>query len=343
MSEAVMQSSPLRNPAFRKLFSAQVIALVGTGLTTVALTLLAYDLAQENAGVVLGTALAFKMVAYVVFAPVVGGLAHRLPRKALLIALDLVRAGIVLIMPFVTAVWQIYLLIFLLNLFSAGFKPVFAATIPDVLPDEARLDYAGESRRFREAGGSLETLFLLALLVVFLVLAAQFESFVNPVVIMAAVPLAVTGALLGLVLTDNSLNVYSRLGIVILIGLAAKNGVLIVEFANQLRDRGLAFREAVVEAAAIRLRPVLMTSFCTAAGALPLLLSGGADAESRRPLGIVILSGVLVSTLLTLFVVPGLYALMARNTRSPGHIGHLIRKLRKTSDTPPQQDLQIDR
>ena len=214
---------------------------------------------------------------------------------------------------------------------------------PDVLPDEARLDYAGESRRFREAGGSLETLFLLALLVVFLVLAAQFESFVNPVVIMAAVPLAVTGALLGLVLTDNSLNVYSRLGIVILIGLAAKNGVLIVEFANQLRDRGLAFREAVVEAAAIRLRPVLMTSFCTAAGALPLLLSGGADAESRRPLGIVILSGVLFSALLTLFVVPGLYALMARNTRSPGHIGHLIRKLRKTSDTPPQQDLQIDR
>jgi multidrug efflux pump len=213
----------------------------------------------------------------------------------------------------------------------------------ELLPEEARLDYAGESRRFREAGGSLETLFVLALLAVFLVLAAQFESFVNPLIIMAAVPLAVTGALLGLVLTDNSLNVYSRLGIVILVGLAAKNGVLIVEFANQLRDRGLAFREAVVEAAAIRLRPVLMTSFCTAAGALPLLIAGGADAESRRPLGAVILSGVLVSALLTLFVVPGLYALMARNTRSPGHIGGLIRKLRKTADTPLQQDLQTDR
>lgn len=130
------QQSPLQNPAFRKLFSAQVIALVGTGLTTVALTLLAYDLVQENAGVVLGTALAFKMVAYVVFAPIVGGLAHRLPRKALLISLDIVRAGIVLVMPFVTAVWQIYLLIFVLNLFSAGFKPVFAATIPDILPAE---------------------------------------------------------------------------------------------------------------------------------------------------------------------------------------------------------------
>ncbi|MDP6435956.1 MAG: MFS transporter [Gammaproteobacteria bacterium] len=128
--------SPLRNTEFRKLFSAQVIALVGTGLTTVALTLLAYDMVGENAGLVLGTALSFKMVAYVVFAPIVGGMAHRFPRKPLLISLDVVRAAIVLLMPFVTAVWQIYLLIFLLNLFSAGFKPVFAATIPDILPDE---------------------------------------------------------------------------------------------------------------------------------------------------------------------------------------------------------------
>ena len=128
--------SPLRNPAFRKLFTAQVIALVGTGLSTVALTLLAYDLAGGDAGVVLGTALAFKMVAYVVFAPVIGGLAHRFPRKALLISLDVVRAVLVLAMPFVTQVWQIYALIFFLNLFSAGFKPVFAASIPDVLPTE---------------------------------------------------------------------------------------------------------------------------------------------------------------------------------------------------------------
>ena len=128
--------SPLKNSEFRKLFAAQVIALVGTGLTTIALTLLAYDLVGGNAGIVLGTALAFKMTAYVVFAPIVGGLAHRLPRKPLLIALDIVRAAIVLAMPFVTAVWQIYVLIFLLNLFSAGFKPVFQATIPDLLPDE---------------------------------------------------------------------------------------------------------------------------------------------------------------------------------------------------------------
>ncbi len=137
-NQSSSEASPLTHPVFRKLFTAQVIALVGTGLTTVALTLLAYDLAQENAGIVLGTALAFKMVAYVVFAPVIGGMAHRFPRKPLLVSLDVVRAAIVLLMPFVTAVWQIYLLIFLLNLFSAGFKPVFSAMIPEVLPDEAQ-------------------------------------------------------------------------------------------------------------------------------------------------------------------------------------------------------------
>ncbi len=136
MNANVASGSPLRNVAFRRLFVAQVIALVGTGMTTIALTLLAYDLVQENAGIVLGTALAYKMIAYVVFAPIIGGVAHRFPRKPLLISLDIVRAGIVLLMPFVTAVWQIYALIFLLNLFSAGFKPVFAAAIPDVLPDE---------------------------------------------------------------------------------------------------------------------------------------------------------------------------------------------------------------
>ena len=128
--------NPLSNPDFRKLFAAQIIALVGTGLSTVALTLLAYDLVGGNAAAVLGTALAFKMIAYVVFAPIVGGLAHRFPRKAFLIAMDVIRAGIVLAMPFVTEVWQIYALIFLLNLFSAGFKPVFAATIPDIVGDE---------------------------------------------------------------------------------------------------------------------------------------------------------------------------------------------------------------
>ena len=130
------QVSPFRIAGFRKLFAAQVVALIGTGLSTVAMTLLAYEMAGGNAASVLGTALACKMVAYVVFAPIVGGLAHRFHRKRFLIGMDLVRAGIIVAMPFATAVWHLYGLIFLLSLFSAGFKPVYAATIPELLPNE---------------------------------------------------------------------------------------------------------------------------------------------------------------------------------------------------------------
>ena len=129
-------SNPITNPSFRKLFAAQVIALVGTGLSTVGLSLLAYNLAGTNAGAVLGIALACKMIAYVFFAPIVGGLAHRFARKPFLITLDVIRALLVLLMPFVYELWHIYLLIFLLNLFSAGFKPVFQAVIPDILDDD---------------------------------------------------------------------------------------------------------------------------------------------------------------------------------------------------------------
>ena len=130
--------SPLAEPGFRRLFAAQVTALIGTGLSTVALALLAYDLAGGQAGRVLGTALALKMVAYVLVAPLVGGLAHRLPRRALLVALDLARAGLIACLPLVTEVWQVFALIFLLNACSAGFTPSFQATIPDLLPEEAR-------------------------------------------------------------------------------------------------------------------------------------------------------------------------------------------------------------
>lgn len=130
--------SPLANRTYRRLFAAQMIALVGTGLSSIALALLAYDLAGGEAGAVLGTALALKMVAYVGIAPIVGGFAHRLPRRRLLIMLDVARAGFVVSLPFVTEIWQIYLLIFLLNACSAGFTPTFQATIPDVLPDEAQ-------------------------------------------------------------------------------------------------------------------------------------------------------------------------------------------------------------
>ncbi|NNE85746.1 MAG: MFS transporter [Alphaproteobacteria bacterium] len=131
-------ASPLSNRTYRRLFTAQVIALAGTGLSTVALALLAFELAGRDAGIVLGTALALKMVAYVGIAPIVGGLAHKLPRRQFLIALDVARAVLVTFLPFVTEIWQIYLLIFLLNAFSAGFTPTFQATIPDVLPDEAQ-------------------------------------------------------------------------------------------------------------------------------------------------------------------------------------------------------------
>ena len=129
-------SNPITNPSFRKLFVAQVIALIGTGLSTVGLSLLAYNLAGKNAGAVLGIALACKMIAYVFFAPIVGGLAHRFPRKPFLISLDVIRAFLVLLMPFVYELWHIYLLIFLLNFFSAGFKPIFQAIIPDILEDD---------------------------------------------------------------------------------------------------------------------------------------------------------------------------------------------------------------
>jgi multidrug efflux pump len=189
-----------------------------------------------------------------------------------------------------------------------------------VLPPTARLSYKGDSRELKESSQSLLLSFGLALLIVFLVLAAQFESFVHPLVIMTSVPLAVFGALAALATFGYSLNIYSQIGIILLIGLAAKNGILIVEFANQRRDAGLPFAEALLEAAQIRLRPILMTSVATVAGAIPLILAHGAGAEARENLGIVVFWGVLFSTLLTLYVVPGYYALLARRSGSPGRV-----------------------
>ena len=184
----------------------------------------------------------------------------------------------------------------------------------DNLPDTLVIDYKGESLDLRKSGGSLLFIFILGLMVVFLVLAAQFESFVHPLVIMLGVPMAIGGALLGLWLTGNSLNLYSQIGLVMLIGLAAKNGILIVEFANQLRDAGKGFDEALLEASTLRLRPILMTGVTTVAGAIPLVMAFGPGAETRSVIGIVVMSGVTVSMLLTLFVIPVLYSLMARKT-----------------------------
>ncbi|HKJ25640.1 MAG TPA: efflux RND transporter permease subunit, partial [Myxococcota bacterium] len=154
-----------------------------------------------------------------------------------------------------------------------------------VLPAAARISWDGESRELLESGNSLMWTFALALVIVFLVLAAQFESFVHPLIILMTVPLALTGALIGLQLYGASINVFTQIGAILLIGLSAKNGVLIVEFANQLRDRGRSFEEAIAEASEIRLRPILMTSACTTFGALPLLLATGAGAESRQAIG----------------------------------------------------------
>jgi multidrug efflux pump len=174
-------------------------------------------------------------------------------------------------------------------------------------------------------------MFLLTLVIVFLVLAAQFESFLHPFVIMTTVPLAVIGALVGLWFYGMSINVFSQIAAIMLVGLAAKNGILIVEFANQLRDRGVDYKEAVIEASAIRLRPVLMTSLCTAFGALPLMLASGAGAEAREAIGVVVFYGVVISVFLTLAVVPAVYTLVARNTRSPQTIAKLIERLRAGS------------
>lgn len=198
------------------------------------------------------------------------------------------------------------------------------------LPEYAQIDYKGESLDLKGTSGGITTIFLLALLVVFLVLAAQFESFVHPLIIMTTVPLAILGALIGLLLTDSSLNIYSNIGLVILVGIASKNGILIVEFANQLRDEGLEFGQALVEACDLRLRPVLMTAISTLMGAIPLILATGAGSESRILLGTVIFSGVLMTTVTTLFVVPVVYNLIARNTGSPEAVSRILETLQKS-------------
>ena len=204
----------------------------------------------------------------------------------------------------------------------------------ETLPTEARIDYKGQSRELQESSSSVLVTFSLALLVVFLVLAAQFESFIHPLVIMLTVPLAVVGALLGLELSGGSLNIYSQIGIVMMVGLAAKNGILIVEFANQLRDAGASVEEAIKEAARLRLRPIVMTSISTVIGVLPLILGGGAGAESRMAIGVVVFAGVLFSTVLTLGVVPTFYRLLAPHTRSPEAVTQTLEAM---ADAQPER------
>ncbi len=179
------------------------------------------------------------------------------------------------------------------------------------LPSTAQTDLDGQSREFRSSGGEIYFTFVLALLFIYLVLAAQFESFVNPFVIMLSVPLSMTGALLTLWLTGGTLNIYSQVGLVTLVGLITKHGILIVEFSNQLRAKGEAMIPAVIDAATLRLRPILMTTGAMVLGALPLALASGAGAESRTQIGWVIVGGMAFGTFLTLFVVPTAYTLLA--------------------------------
>jgi multidrug efflux pump len=182
-----------------------------------------------------------------------------------------------------------------------------------VLPSTAQTDLDGQSREFRASGTEIYFTFVLALLFIYLVLSAQFESFMHPFVIMLSVPLSMTGALLALWLAGGTLNIYSQVGLVTLVGLITKHGILIVEFANQLRAKGEGLRQAVIDSATLRLRPILMTTGAMVLGSLPLALAHGAGAESRTQIGWVIVGGMSFGTLLTLFVVPTAYTLLARH------------------------------
>lgn len=196
--------------------------------------------------------------------------------------------------------------------------------VREELPEGVSIDYRGESQLLQDSGNSVVFIFVLALMITYLVLAAQFESFVHPWVILLTVPLALVGGLAGLWISGLSINIYSQIGLVMLIGLAAKNGILIVEFANQLRDAGHDFEQALKRAATQRLRPIVMTGFTTLFSAIPLVIATGPGSESRMVIGMVIFAGVAVSAFMTLFIVPTAYYYLAKNTGSPEALSHKI-------------------
>ncbi len=193
-------------------------------------------------------------------------------------------------------------------------------------PGGVTVKWGGQAKDYLEASNAVGLAFAMALLLVFLALAAQFESWIHPAVIMLTVPLAALGGLFGLLIAGSTINTYSEIGLIILIGIAAKNGILIVEFANQLRDEGMSIHDAVIEAATLRLRPIVMTSISAAMGSLPLILASGPGAGSRSTIGVVIFTGAIFSTLLTLFVAPVFYNLLARFTKSPEWTARQIEK-----------------
>ena len=185
----------------------------------------------------------------------------------------------------------------------------------ETLDDTFRTALAGDSKEFRESSSSLLFAFVLAIVLIYLVLAAQFESFKDPLVIMLTVPLAVAGALIFMFSFDQTMNIFSQIGIIMLIGLVAKNGILIVEFANQKQEAGIPKMTAISEAALQRLRPILMTSASTILGLLPLVFASGEGAQGRIAMGIAVVGGMLVSTLLTLYVIPSMYSFISTNRR----------------------------
>jgi multidrug efflux pump len=189
-----------------------------------------------------------------------------------------------------------------------------------ILPEGTITDLTGQSREFRDASSNLAFVFILALAFIYLVLSAQFESFRDPIMIMLTVPLSMTGALGALWLTGGTLNVYSQIGLVTLIGLITKHGILIVDFTNRLQDEGKERTEAIIGAATLRLRPILMTTAAMILGAVPLAIAEGAGAESRQQIGWVIVGGMSLGTLLTLFVVPAIYAVIGRRAARPAHV-----------------------
>jgi multidrug efflux pump len=187
----------------------------------------------------------------------------------------------------------------------------------EVLDDTFRTALAGDSKDFRESSSSLMFAFALALILIFLVLAAQFESFKDPIIVMMTVPLALTGALLFMWYFDVTMNIFSQIGIIMLIGLVSKNGILIVEFANQRKNAGMSKLDAIKFAAAARFRPILMTSLATVLGIMPLALGLGEGAQSRVSMGIAVVGGMIFSTFLTLFVVPSIYTFISSETKKP--------------------------
>jgi multidrug efflux pump len=191
---------------------------------------------------------------------------------------------------------------------------------------------AGTSKEYEDSSSSLLFAFLLALVLIYLILAAQFESYIDPLIIMFTVPLALAGAVLSLWIFGQTINIFSQIGVIVLIGIVTKNGILIVEFANQRKAAGLSIREAVIDAATRRLRPILMTSLATALGALPIAMALGASSQSRIPMGITIIGGLLFSLILTLFVVPALYTYLSKKIKHPEYLVNAEQNVEKASE-----------